>query len=129
SALLRPPHRHPEAPDIAVGGQRAVRVQDDDRKRNDAARDDAHELHVLGHHADTVEPQIAFATILGHGTHPPWWSPRLARMARAEGEEAQGLRRRPEPSGKNSSTSTQAGRSLPEPTACTRRRLTARAAR
>src|SRR5438552_641908 len=83
SAWLRPPHRHPEAPDIAVSGQRAVRVQDDDRKRNDAARDDAHELHVLGHHADTVEPQIAFATILGHGTHPPWWSPRLARMGSA----------------------------------------------
>src|SRR5207245_10122468 len=47
SAFLRPPPRHAEAPDVAVGSERAVRVQDDDRERDDAARDDTQEPHVL----------------------------------------------------------------------------------
>src|SRR2546426_12761136 len=36
SAFLRPPPRHAEAPDVAVGSERAVRAQDDDRERDDA---------------------------------------------------------------------------------------------
>ena len=56
-AFLRPPPRHAEAPDITIGGQPAVRVQDGDRERDDAARHDALEPHVLRDHADAVEPQ------------------------------------------------------------------------
>src|SRR5439155_14717926 len=61
SAFLCPPPRHAEAPDITIGGQLAVRVQDGDWERDDAPRDDAQEPHVLREHAG--EPQIAPALL------------------------------------------------------------------
>ena len=64
SALLRPPPRHAEAPDVAVGGQRAVRVQDDDRERDDPARHDAHEPHVFGYDVGAVDWAGGGRTIL-----------------------------------------------------------------
>src|SRR5207247_9986141 len=76
--LLRPAPRHAEAPDITIGGQPAVRGEDGDRERDDAAVYGAQEPHVAREHMHALEPEV---TPIGHGavfcgvSAEPIWGP------------------------------------------------------